>query len=154
MRFPAFATILLLAGCTMAIDPIDPNESTGPGGSNRVTVLGAIKGYNNDDPRIALAVNGRDVTVTVSTYGGGCHSKGVTDVQRTGMQALLTPWDHTAPPGTPCTMQLVEMRHTATVSFPQAGTATIRVRGIDAGTRHVGNMAGDTIIVERTVTLQ
>jgi hypothetical protein len=148
------AAVLLAAGCNGAerFSPADP--AAGADGAGMVTVLGAIKGYNNDDPRIDVQVNGRTVEVTVSTYGGGCHRLGATETQVVGMSALVVPFDHTAPPGTPCTRQLVEMRHRATLGFASAGTARIRVRGIDASTRHGGNMAGDTIEVERTVTLR
>jgi hypothetical protein len=92
--------------------------------------------------------------VAVTTYGDGCHRRGDTEVRVTGLVATVTPYDYTALPGTPCTRQLVSMRHTAAVTFEQAGTAQIQVRGLDGSTRHAANLVGDTLVVERTVPVR
>jgi hypothetical protein len=63
------------------------------------------------------------------------------------------PYDYTAPPGTPCTRQLVSFEHRATIEFDRSGTATIRVRGIDRRTKSAQNMSGTAIVVERQVVL-
>jgi hypothetical protein len=152
MRMLALAVLLAGCGATSSLEPIDP--MAGAEGQHRVRELGAIKGYNNDDPRITLAADGRDVRVRVSTYGGGCHSRGETEVETAGAGALVTPFNYTAPAGTPCTRVLRELVHETTIRFQQPGTVTVRVRGIDGSTRHAGNLAGDVITVERTIVLQ
>jgi hypothetical protein len=154
MRYIPILSLAVAAACAHAGDAITDPLADGVGGADRVRVLGSIKGYNQDDPRIAVSASGRTVTVSVTTYGGGCHSRGETEVSVDGLVADIVPWDYTAPAGTPCTMQLVSFTHTATVQFTSAGTATIRVRGIDASTRHAGSMTGTEITVERTVQLQ
>jgi hypothetical protein len=154
MRYIPILSLAVAAACAHSGGAITDPLGSGVGSADRVRVLGAIKGYNQDDPRIAVSASGRTVTVTVTTYGAGCHSRGKTEVSVAGLVAEIVPWDYTAPAGTPCTMQLLSFTHTATIPFASAGTATIRVRGIDAATRHAGNMAGTEITVERTVQLQ
>jgi hypothetical protein len=144
---------IVLASCTSAMDVQPDPQHAGGAGTDRVRMLGAIAGYNNDDPRITIAATGRTVVVEVTTYGGGCHSRGETEVSRTGMTAEIVPYDYTAPPGTPCTMQLLSFRHTAAIEFDQAGTATIRVRGIDGSSRSAQDVGGTEIVVERKVVL-
>lgn len=119
----------------------------------RVLHLGLIAGYNNDDPRITLTQDGRRVDLSITTYGDGCHSRGITDVVLTGLEALVTPYDYTATPGSTCTRQLVSSIHRASLQFDRSGTARVRVRGIDAGTRTSSNLVGDTLIVVRTVAI-
>jgi hypothetical protein len=118
--------------------------------NDRVRVIGAIEGYNVDDPRISVPTTaraGQDFEVTVSTYGSGCHSKGETEVSISGRTATITPYDYTAPPGTPCTMQLVEFRHTATVRFATMGPAEVVIRG-------ESRTAQGVIDVRRSVSVQ
>ena len=119
----------------------------------RVLHLGLIAGFNNDDPRVTLTQDGRRVDLSVTTYGDGCHSKGITDVVLNGLEALVTPYDYTATPGSTCTRQLVSSIHRASLQFDRSGTARIRVRGIDAGTRTSSNLVGDTLVAVRTVAI-
>jgi hypothetical protein len=151
-RGTAAAAAIVVAACTSAMDA-EPDPQGAGVGVDRVRVLGEIAGYNQDDPRISVVASGRTVMVEVTTYGGGCHSKGETEVSRSGMTADVVPYDYTAPPGTVCTQQLLSFRHTAAIDFPGSGTATIRVRGIDRRTKSAQNMTGSQIVVERTVVL-
>jgi hypothetical protein len=142
----------LLAACS-ATEPGD--LAGGPGDpQGRVRVVGAIKGYNQDDPRIEVSTQGRIVRLAVTTYGGGCHAQGETQVVVSGLTADVTPYDYTAPSATICTAQLVSFRHDVVISFDRGGTAVIRVHGIDAGTRTAQNPEGTKIVVERRVELQ
>jgi hypothetical protein len=116
----------------------------------RVRVIGAIEGYNQDDPRITVPATvraGDDFDVTISTYGSGCHTRGETEVARQARTATITPYDYTAPPGTPCTLQLIEFRHTARVRFDTPGPAEIVVRG-------ESRTADGVIEVRRNVNVQ
>lgn len=152
MRVLAGVALLMVACAHGSDEPTDPMASGQPG--DRVRVMGEIGGYNQGDPQIDVRVTGRTVRVAVASYGGGCHSKGETEVSVVGMVGEVTPWDYTAPPGTPCTQPLLSFDHVATLEFAQAGTATIRIRGIDASRRHAGNLTGEVIVVERQVQLQ
>ena len=91
--------------------------------------------------------------ITITTYGDGCHRIGETNVEVHGLEAVITPYDHTAPPGTPCTRQLVTMNHEARVTFDDSGTARIIILGLDHRTLSASNMAGDTVRVERTLEI-
>jgi len=119
----------------------------------RVRVLGAVAGYQDDDPRIALRTEGRTVHVTISTYGGGCDSRGDTEVVVQGLVADISPYDYTAVAGTACTRELKTFLHEVAVEFQEGGTARLRIRGIDTRALTTANMIGDTIIVERSVAL-
>ena len=122
-------------------------------GADRVRVLGAIAGYMDGDPQVTVQQDGRTVTVLVTTYGGGCHTPGETDVVIDGLIATITPWDYTATPGTECTHQLLSFEHRAVVPFSSGGTAQLRIRGMDISRRSAGNMVGDTLVVTRTVAV-
>jgi hypothetical protein len=106
--------------------------------SPSVRVLGAIAGYHS---------------VRITTYGGGCHRAGEIEVEVQGLEAVITPYDYTAPPGSPCTRQLIMLEHEARVSFGQRGTARIIVVGIDHRQLSTTNTVGDTLRVERTLEI-
>lgn len=119
----------------------------------RVLRLGLIAGFNNDDPRVTLTQDGRRVDLSITTYGGGCESKGITEVVLNGLNADVTPYDYTAQPGTTCTRELRSFVHQASLQFAEGGTAQIRIRGIDIRARTSGNPLGDTVTVVRTVAI-
>ncbi len=157
MRYGFILAVGMAFACSPATEPVaEPagtpavNDST-PGPDGRVRVLGSIKGYNEGDPRIGVSVDGRNVTVSVTTYGGGCHSKGETEVRVQGMVADIMPYDYTAPPGTVCTQPLLSFGHTVTVRFEAAGTARIRIHGIDA---QANGWQGRQIVVEKTTVVR
>ena len=141
MRWTGAGLLMLVVACSTVAEP------------DRVRVLGAIAGYNNDDPRIEVVPGAdRSVTVRVTTYGDGCYTEGETEVLVQGASALVTPYDYTAPPGTACTRILRSFAHEAVVHFA-AGTDTARVvvRGVDRRQASAANPNGDTIRVERVV---
>lgn len=144
MRWYLVMFLPLVVACSGATKP----ESA------TVRVLGAIAGYNSDDPRIDVTPIPNGALVTITTYGDGCHRVGETEVEVHGLEALITPYDYTAPAGAPCTRQLITMEHEASVTFAGSGTARIIVRGLDSSSRSTTNMVGDTIIVERTLELR
>lgn len=137
----AAALALTLAACAST-----PNES--PQDGRRV--LGVID--HHDDPvRVeapAEVARGTDFQVAVVTYGGGCVSEGDTQVEVDGLRAVVTPHDiDVSGPGIFCTLELRQFRHTATLRFDRAGTATVVFRG-----RRVPE--GDVVSVERTVRVR
>lgn len=139
MRPLILAAATFLFGCSSSVAPDTPR------------VLGTIIGYSPDDPEIETTVSGRLLTVQVTTYGNGCYSSAGTEVSVRGLEATLTPYDYE--PGC-ATRDLIRVRHTATVQFEEGGTARIRVRGLDVSDRSAEDMVGDTVTVERTVTLR
>lgn len=139
MRSITFAAVTLLLGCSSATQP------------DETRVLGAIAGYNQDDPRIEIVPGTASVTVRVTTYGNGCYGEGPTEVDVRGREAVILPYDYTAPPGTPCFDILNSFSHEAIVRFDGPGAARILVRGIDGSTASARNPRGDTITVERVV---
>jgi hypothetical protein len=155
MRWGILALFVFVVSCVaLTTEPgAGPSEADHGDGTSRIRVLGSIAGYNNDDPRIDLVPGNRSVLVRVTTYGDGCHSKGETEVQVDGMEALVTPYDYTATPGTVCTQQLVSSIHETTVPFSGSGTALLRIRGLDRSRMSAQNMIGDTIVVERSVVV-
>jgi hypothetical protein len=69
--------------------------------------------------------------VTIVTYGGGCILLGETAVAVSGLFAELRPfeWFVTPSANVACTDDIRRLEHTATVTFPTAGRATLRVLG-------------------------
>jgi hypothetical protein len=120
MRILVVATLaVLLGGC---------NPFTGIGDP---PVYGFI-GYP-DDLAIVMpdaVATGQQFTVTVRTRGAdGCWQKDRTQVTRSGLEATITPFDVRR--GGTCTMAPVEILHTATLMFAQAGVATVTILGRD-----------------------
>lgn len=151
-RIVWMALALVVAACGSPSEPAPPSQSGLPDPpAGRVRVLGSIIGYNRDDPRISIVQNGRTVSVSVTTYGGGCHSGGETVVQVSGLFVDITPYDFTATTGTVCTQPLLSFVHEATVRFDVVGTAHIRIHGVDA---RANNWAGKQVVVERTVAVR
>lgn len=70
-------------------------------------------------------------SVFVTTVGPhGCWRRERTEVTVSGLTATIVPYD--VDTGRECTQMVVEITHTAELSFAQAGVALIRVRGRDA----------------------
>lgn len=86
------------------------------------------------------------ITVTVRTYGGGCTSRGDTQVAVSGAVAELRPYDVTRTDGD-CPDIMRQFVHEAEVTFDQPGTAQVRVHGRTAP-------GGATMVEIRTVTVQ
>jgi hypothetical protein len=120
MRILVVATLtVLLGGCNLLTDIGDP------------PVYGFI-GYPDDlaivmPDTVAMA---QEFSVTVRTRGAdGCWRKDHTAVTRSGLAATITPFDVRR--GTVCTAATVEIFHTATLMFSQAGVATVVIQGRD-----------------------
>jgi hypothetical protein len=139
-----------IAAVLLSIVLVSCSQTTGP---DRMRRLGTIAGFNSDDPRIVLQPDGRRVVVSVTTYGDGCYTAGETEVVVQGLEAVITPYDYIPAGDAACDRFLRVMVHQVTVAFESPGTARLRIHGIDGGTRRVGNMIGDTVVVEREIDL-
>jgi hypothetical protein len=130
--------ILSLAGCS---------EVSGPEFARRLAVIeaGEINPVEVEVPTAASQGVGFEVAVT--SYGGGCTDPAGTDVEVSGLVATVEPYQLVpVDDDTPCPRDFREARHVAQVRFDQAGTGTIRFRGVSE--------TGDAITVERTVVVQ
>jgi hypothetical protein len=74
---------------------------------------------------------GADFQVNVTTYGGGCHRQGETEVSvsQGARMAEVSPYDEVNVAAGVCTQELKMFSHTVTVRFDQPGTALVRVHG-------------------------
>ncbi len=91
-----------------------------------------------------------DFAVTVSTFGGGCTSLGLTEARTEGSVATIEPFDSVVtrlPPGAFCTDVLRTFDHVATIRFSDLGVATLRI----VGRREPG---GESVTLERTVVVR
>jgi len=132
------AAVLILAACTASPKADVPTDGgTGGSGSGK-RVFGTIEHYG-DPAQVEVPVSvrrGQPFTVTVVTYGGGCIDKGETKVEVEALRAEVRPYDYnTSPIERICTDELRSHKHTATLSFEEAGAAEIVFYGLkeDAG---------------------
>ena len=121
------AALLLvgMAGCRSSTEP-EPSPDVGVVDFYDQGPAGVI-----DAPASVRA--GRDFTVTVRTFGGGCVSAAgaaVTYHRAAPERAVVVPYDNSrVPPGTMCTEALARPARDLTLRFVTPGTATIRVEG-------------------------
>ena len=121
-------TALLLAGLAGC------RSSTGPEPSPDVGVVDFYaRGPAGVIDAPASVRAGRDFTVTVRTFGGGCVSAAGAAVTYHGAAlelAVVVPYDNArVPPGTMCTEALTRPARDLTLRFVTPGTAAIRVEG-------------------------
>ena len=137
--FPFIVATISVLGCSLFTSP-EPRR-----------FLGDIAGYNANDPDIDIRVEHGSVRVRVATYGNSCTTDAGTEVSVLGSEATVSPYDEH---GDCLDRVLQEITHTATINFRQPGSVRVLVRGIDRSARSASNLMGDTITVERTVTVQ
>ena len=119
----AVVAVYIAAACIPSTEPVRFEEE-----------IGFIKGFNLDDPRVVVPDTvdlGEPFTVTVTTYGGGCVSKGCTAVSAEGLLATVMPYDVMAQQGV-CTAILISFEHEAILQFDQTGVARVVIRGRQA----------------------
>jgi hypothetical protein len=125
-----------LFACT-AVTSSDPVE---------LRVLGTIDGYRTGDPHIEIQGGTESALVKITTYGGGCHRKGETEVEIEGMVAEVAPYDYVlVGENIACIDILVILDHEVTVHFDGNGEAQVTVIGLD--------LHGDTVRVQRLVNV-
>lgn len=86
---------------------------------------------------------GQEFTLTLRTIGAdGCWRNDRTDVTLSSLAAAITPYDvRRTERGVDCTMAVVDLLHTANLTFDQAGLARVTVRGRDG-------MVTESVVVE------
>lgn len=96
------------------------------------------------------ATAGTPVEITFITLGRGCTWLGDTEVSTSGLTADVTPYDSVAiqvPKNTVCPANTSPLNHTATLTFPSSGSATVHVHGL----AEPGDLPVD---VTRTIVVQ
>lgn len=142
MRRLALAGLLpLLVGCSVTTEP------------EQRLLLADIAGYFAEDPFVEVTSSGSSATVRVTTFGSSCNAKGITSVTVEDLTATVEPYNYAPPTGTPCPRDLRGFIHEVTIQFNRSGAARILVRGLDARSRSAANLTGDTLTVERWVSI-
>lgn len=141
---PAFRASLALLALATAACP----SAFGPDRERRPAVIELSPGDPVKVVVPATVTAGTPFEVRVTTYGGGCHGRGPTEVSVSGSVALVEPFQLVpADDDLVCTMELRIEENVGTVRFDQPGTARVVVRGYSSVSRQV-------IDVERTVRVQ
>ena len=119
--FTITVLLALVAGCDL----------TGISEQRLVGVIGYPDNLSIQVPDTVAA--GQDFAVTVRTFGvDSCWRDGGTEVAVSGLTATVTPYDvDRAGRGALCTYEPVEITHSATLGFDQAGTARVEIIGSD-----------------------
>jgi hypothetical protein len=116
-------------------------------------VTGSVLGYTASPPAGVTAPDtvtaGMPFTVSVATYGGGCIRMGDTEVRIVGTVAEVRPYEWFASAGQDiaCTADIRRLDHTASMTLPTPGRATLRVIG-----RQMPE--GAAISIERTIVVR
>jgi hypothetical protein len=88
--------------------------------------------YFTDTARFTLpatAPANQPFQVVFDTFGGGCHSKGETEILMRDLTVDLVAFTYWSSPLGRCTLDLQIMPNVATLTFPTPGTAYIRILG-------------------------
>lgn len=151
-RLPA--ALLALPPALLALPPALAFMAACDGvtGPRDVTRLGIVE-FHGDGPEVSLPASvtaGEEFTVTVQTFGGGCTSKGATQVDTVGSVLRILPLDvSTEGPEVVCPAVLRRFEHRADVAFEAAGERTVRIVG-----RRVAPDVDERIELDRTVTVE
>jgi hypothetical protein len=137
MRSFSVITCLLALGCSSATAP------------DEVKVVGTIVGLSEGVPQIEVpstAQRGQAFTVRITTTGDTCTEKLETEVNVSDAVAVVTPYDleHR---GGQCHDIGRTFEHTASVTFEQAGSARVDIRGRETP-------GGVIVTLQRTVVVQ
>ena len=102
--------------------------------SDDVIKVGVIQG-TPDVPTTVTA--GQPFVVRITTGGNSCYEHERTDVEETPYGALVVPYDryHVPGEGSGCPQILQSIQHEATVVLDAPGSQTVRVRGLNRGSR-------------------
>ncbi len=123
MRLTApIVVALLIVGCS---GPTDPGPDLAPA---------LISGFNDDDPRITLALTGSTLTVEIHSYGNACRSKGEVrvSVDNGARSVEFSPFDWEQRDRI-CADILLTFEHLTTVDLSEAGDWEVAVIGEGIG---------------------
>lgn len=123
-RASAILLTAALAACAGDSGPVNPDDSAR---------LGALSHYN-EPVQVTMpgeATVGVPFLVQATTFGGGCERAGETRAATAGLTATVTVFDEQGR-GTrmECTADVLHFfAHETTITFAEAGPATVEVRG-------------------------
>lgn len=131
MKFKLTSALVIIVLASCSASPDGGNVNPPGGGSSGERLPGTLLFYG-DPAQIEVPSDvsrGKPFTVTVVTYGGICIHKGETVVEVEASRAEVRPYDYdissTLPANSACTADLKFHRHTAMLSFEEAGTAEV-----------------------------
>jgi hypothetical protein len=145
----ATTTILSVLICSLAFAQEIPQ------GAQRVPGVFAQEDAGNLIVVVPESVRvGEEFQLTITTVGGGCDFAGDNGVIIGNRSASIHVYDFTtaARPGVACTAIFKQFRHNVTLSFQEAGVATIRIWGRQVGRYHPEGGAPVTLNVSINVT--
>ena len=125
LTFAAITCAALVAGCS--------DLGSKPGERVRGPALLVHYGDTGTVTLPSSARVGVPVEISVTSFGGGCITKGETDVKVTGLLAEVRPYRHEMVrlrPNTACTSELRIFHHVVQVQFETPGDADVRVFGV------------------------
>jgi hypothetical protein len=93
-------------------------------------ILGEISGYDEGDPLVEISTAGLSASVTVVSFGGGCHSAYDTLVSVNGSTAHVFPYDAYPEGAQHCARLLRYLGHRVLVEFDTPGEKTVVVHGL------------------------
>lgn len=131
--------IVLLAACSSPTD-LSPKDGR---------VLGAIEHYG-DGLRLEVpdtVAAGEPFSVTVYTYGAGCHAQGDTQIAQRTRSATIRPYDYAPRGSTICIDILRLFAHQAVLEFTHTGAASVTI----VGRRHPEN---ELITITRSIVVR
>jgi hypothetical protein len=101
------------------------------------TVRGAaILLHYGDTTTVTVPTSARvgvPISITVTSFGGGCIVQGETEFTRRGLEAEVRPYRYETvrlPPNMACTDELRIFQHTVSTTFEESGDARVRVFGL------------------------
>lgn len=124
LRKPFWFFALLIASCSLATD-----SATIATRQPAVIDMGGSNSVQITIPATATA--GTAFSVVVTTYGGDCVLQGDTEIAVNGLLAEVRPFDvfQMDASSVGCNRNLILYAHTASVTFTQQGSATVRIYG-------------------------
>jgi hypothetical protein len=124
LRKAGAAFLFVISGCSLSTDP-------GTFGTRQPSVIdrGGADSVQITIP--ATVTVGTAFNVVVTTYGGDCVAQGDTPVAVNGHVAEIRPYDvfQANASSAGCNRNLVLFAHSASVTFLEQGTATVRIFG-------------------------
>ena len=115
-----------LAACSVQGFEGGPDTIRGP----------AILAHYSDSAMVRMpgsAHVGVPVSITVTSFGGGCITQGDTEVTVRGLVAEVRPYRYETvrlPPNAACTSELRIFEHTVSFQFSEPGEASVRIVGL------------------------
>jgi hypothetical protein len=140
----ASVTALIASACSSGTEPPGPQPGTTVRRASTMDFYGEASAVTLP---ASVAANS-PLTIKFVTFGGGCISRGETEVAVTGLEAQIRPYQYQYYPRADegCTTDLRYDTNTAVLQFVTSGNGLIRIFGLK-------QPGGSDIVIERTITV-